>query len=80
MWSVTKHFVLEKSLAAMTKSKYGTFSRNPFLDVYDDDDDDGSKNDAFLDRIFGESGEPLLVFHFFFFFSFTSWMILEFSF
>lgn len=52
----------------MTKSKYGTFSRNPFLDVYDDDDDDGSKNDAFLDRIFGESGEPLLVFHFFFFF------------
>uniref|UniRef100_A0A915PIG3 BED-type domain-containing protein n=1 Tax=Setaria digitata TaxID=48799 RepID=A0A915PIG3_9BILA len=47
---------VERSLAAMTKSKCLTSSRNPFDDVDNDDDNDGSKNDAFLDRIFGESG------------------------
>ncbi|KAK6101259.1 BED zinc finger family protein [Brugia pahangi] len=49
---------VERSLAAMTKSKYSTSSRNPFNSGVDDNDDDddneGSKNDAFLDRIFGE--------------------------
>ncbi|VIO91102.1 BED zinc finger family protein [Brugia malayi] len=49
---------VERSLAAMTKSKYSTSSRNPSNSGVDDNDDDddneGSKNDAFLDRIFGE--------------------------
>uniref|UniRef100_A0AAF5PQS3 BED-type domain-containing protein n=2 Tax=Wuchereria bancrofti TaxID=6293 RepID=A0AAF5PQS3_WUCBA len=48
---------VERSLAAMTKSKYSTSSRNPFnsgVDNDDDEDNEGSKNDAFLDRIFGE--------------------------
>ncbi|KAL4002244.1 BED zinc finger family protein [Acanthocheilonema viteae] len=46
---------VERSLAAMTKSKYSTSSSNPFHDVDHDEDDERSKNDAFLDRIFGES-------------------------
>ncbi|VDK87472.1 unnamed protein product [Litomosoides sigmodontis] len=46
---------VERSLAAMTKSKYNTSSANPFNDIDDDEDDEKSKNDAFLDRIFGES-------------------------
>uniref|UniRef100_A0A1I7VKM7 CBR-GEI-13 protein n=1 Tax=Loa loa TaxID=7209 RepID=A0A1I7VKM7_LOALO len=47
---------VERSLAAMTKSKYSTSSNNLFNDVDDDEDNEGSKNDAFLDRIFGEAG------------------------
>ncbi|KAM3723885.1 Gex-3-interacting protein [Dirofilaria immitis] len=47
---------VERSLAAMTKSKYSTSSRNSLNDIDDDDDNEGSKNNAFLDRIFGESG------------------------
>lgn len=41
----------------MTKSKYSTSSRNSLNDIDEDDDEDNeeSKNDAFLDRIFGES-------------------------
>ncbi|MCP9259177.1 Protein GEI-13 [Dirofilaria immitis] len=46
---------VERSLAAMTKSKYSTSSRNSLNDIDDDDDNEGSKNNAFLDRIFGES-------------------------
>ncbi|CAG9534029.1 unnamed protein product [Cercopithifilaria johnstoni] len=46
---------VDRSLAAMTKSKYSTSSRNSSNDVGDDEDDERSKNDAFLDRIFGES-------------------------
>ncbi|VDK80557.1 unnamed protein product [Onchocerca ochengi] len=47
---------VERSLAAMTKSKYSTSSRNSLNDIDEDDDEDNeeSKNDAFLDRIFGE--------------------------
>lgn len=62
-----EHFVLERSLAAMTKSKYSTSSMNPFNDVDDDEDDERSKNDAFLDRIFGESSKSFVSASFFFF-------------
>lgn len=41
----------------MTKSKYNISSHESFNDVDDDEDDERSKNDAFLDRIFGESSE-----------------------
>ncbi|VDO31951.1 unnamed protein product [Onchocerca flexuosa] len=62
---------VERSLAAMTKSKYSTSSCNSLNDIDDDDDEDNeeSKNDAFLDRIFGESEYFNNTWFFFFFFS-----------
>uniref|UniRef100_A0A0R3RLW0 BED-type domain-containing protein n=1 Tax=Elaeophora elaphi TaxID=1147741 RepID=A0A0R3RLW0_9BILA len=46
---------VERSLAAMTKSRYSASSRSSFNDLGGDEDNERSKNDAFLDRIFGES-------------------------